>query len=73
MKGVMRHIKCGFAYIKALPDRRSEYAIGHSIRRGQICLSGGTIELILSKKRKAAKKDGRVHTKNEEMRWVIWR
>ena len=49
------------------------YAIGHSIRRGQICLFGGTIELILSRKRKAAKKDGRVHTKNEEMGWVIWR
>jgi len=40
------------------------YAIGHSIRRGQICLFGGTIELILSRKRKAAKKDGRVHAKN---------
>ena len=30
---------------------------------GQICLSGGTIELILSEKRKAAKKDGRVYAK----------
>ena len=61
--GDATHKKCGFAYIKALPDRRSEYAIGHSIRRGQICLFGGTIELILSRKRKAAKKDGRVHAK----------
>ena len=40
------------------------YAIGHSIRRGQICLFGGTIELILSEKRKAAKKNGRVYAKN---------
>lgn len=67
MKGVMRHQKCGFAYIKALPDRRSEYAIGHSIRRGQICLSGGTIELFLSEKRKAAKKTGAFTQRIEEI------
>lgn len=67
MKGVMRHQKCGFAYIQALPDRRSEYAIGHSIRRGQICLFGGTIELILSEKRKAAKKTGAFTQRIEEI------
>lgn len=68
MKGVMRHIKkCGFAYIKALPDRRSEYAIGHSIRRGQICLFGGTIEFFLSEKRKAAKQTGAFTQRIEEI------
>lgn len=39
------------------------YAIGHSIRRGQFSLRGGTVDNILSKKRKTAKKDGRVHAR----------
>lgn len=72
-EGDAAHKKCGFAYIKALPDRRSECAVRHGIRRGQICLSGGMIELFLSEKRKATKKDGRVYAKTEEMGWVIWR
>ena len=49
------------------------YAIGHSIRRGQFSLRGGTIDIILSAKRKYAKKTGAFTQKIEEMRWVIWR
>lgn len=64
MKGVMRHIKkCGFAYIKALPDRRSDMLSDIASGAGKSAFSEGTIELILSRKRKAAKKDGRVHAK----------
>ena len=43
------------------------YAIGHSIRRGQICLFGGTIELFLSEKRKAAKNTGALTQRIEEI------
>ena len=63
MKGVMRHTKVRVCVHKGTAGQTVGYAIGHSIRRGQICLFGGTIELILSRKRKAAKKDGRVHAK----------
>ena len=66
------HKKCGFAYIKALPNRRSECTDMASDAGNSVF---GEVRLIIFflKNAKPRKKTGAFTQKNEEMRWVIWR
>ena len=74
MKGVMLHIKkCGFAYITALPDRRSDMLSDIASGAGKSAFSEERLNLFFPANAKPRKKTGAFTQKNKEMRWVIWR
>ena len=67
MKGVMRHQKCGFAYIKALPDRRSDMLSDIASGAGKSAFSEERLNLFFPANAKPRKKTGAFTQKSEEI------
>ena len=68
MKGVMRHIKkCRLAYIKALPDRRSDMLSDIASGAGKSAFSEERLNLFFLKNAKPRKKTGAFTQRIEEI------
>ena len=67
MKGVMRHQKCGFAYIKALPDRRSDMLSDIASGAVNSALSVVRLLFFFLKNAKPRKKTGAFTQRIEEI------